>query len=80
MKSLFLTTLIAFTFSGCATQMVKTGEFLNQFNSPLTFIPGIILVETGGAFKDEDKPEDIVVEKTGDMVVEEVVLTAASEN
>ena len=78
MKSLFLTTLIAFTFSGCATQMVKTGEFLNQFNSPLTFIPGIILVETGGAFK--DKPEDIVVEKTGDMVVEEVVLTTASEN
>lgn len=77
MKSLFLTTLIAFTFSGCATQMVKTGEFLNQFNSPLTFIPGIILVETGGAFKDKDKP---VVEKTGDMVVEEVVLTAASEN
>lgn len=76
MKSLFLGLIIAFTFSGCATQMVKTGEFLNQFNSPLTFIPGIILVETGGAFKDKDKP---VVEKTGDMV-EEVVLTAASEN
>lgn len=79
MKSLFLGLIIAFTFSGCATQMVKTGEFLNQFNSPLTFIPGIILVETGGAFKD-NKPEDIVVEKAGDMVVEEVVVTAASEN
>lgn len=77
MKSMFLAIIIAFTFNGCATQMVKTGEFLNQFNSPLTFIPGIILVETGGAL--QDKPEEI--KKTDNTVVdEEVVVTAASEN
>ena len=75
MKSLFLGLIIAFTFSGCATQMVKTGEFLNQFNSPITFIPGIVWVEAGSALKDNND----VVKRDGDMV-EEVVLTAASEN